>query len=546
MSSSPIDSDKAARIAELVNFLHQLYGKISESHFSYLIKFKNHTKIYAFDVSDKTKLEAMAKKAVELSDSGVDIWHSVNPVNIEPADGKRGDEKSVSYQTAVVADIDIRSDAHKGDPSKLAADFDEAKSFLPFTPSIIINSGYGLHAYYIFDSPIKISDVNREELKRRNNLLLDVIRQRANGKKIDGVGDLPRILRTPGTFNYKLGKDNAPLCHIVEDSTLRFSPNQIDEKLNALIVTTPMTETQSKTARKTGIDYADDNPDLKEFRIRRMLDYINVVDGEYEKWLGVGFALFNEGMHFNVWEQWSRTQPDFKEGECERKWNGFHHDPNGISIASLYQWAIEGGYVEKEIRNDWYQIHPELKPSAKRNMDETTKRGLDDAIIWLDTLDPENFTADDARSIESIHKVALAAAFGFSSSVENFFKIIKDAKAIAKNKIKENDADISKKLTNDELNNLTALVEGINIKFLRREVDREITEIKRAQNKFRIQQNRDRAKAEAIKHAQEREQTVEDNIQQLIELRAEYIKNPSSELAAQIQNLEVVFTKGKI
>ena len=367
MISSPIDSTKNARIAELVNFLNQLYGKISEHHFSYLIKFKDYTKIYTFDVSDKTKLEAMAKKAVELSDSGVDIWHSVNPVNIEPTDGKRGDELAVSYQTAVVADIDIRSDAHKGDPSKFATDFDEAKSFLPFTPSIIINSGYGLHAYYIFDSPIKITDDNREEIKRRNNLLLDVIRQRANGKKIDGVGDLPRILRTPGTFNYKLGADNAPLCHIVEDSGLRFSPDQIDEKLKVLTIITPPQEVQTKLTQKNFIDYGDDNPYFKEFRIRRMLDYINVVDGEYEKWLGVGFALFNEGMHFSVWEQWSRTQPDFKEGECERKWNGFHHDPNGISIASLYQWAIEGGYVEKEIRNDWYQIHPELKPSAKRN-----------------------------------------------------------------------------------------------------------------------------------------------------------------------------------
>ena len=143
MSSSPIDSNKVSRIADTVNFFNMLYGKISEHHFSYLIKFKDYTKIYAFDVSDKTQLEAMARKAIELSDSGVDIWHSVNPVCVEPTDGKRGDEKSVSYQTAVVADIDIRSDAHKGDPTKLAADFDEAKSFLPFTPSIIINSGYG-------------------------------------------------------------------------------------------------------------------------------------------------------------------------------------------------------------------------------------------------------------------------------------------------------------------------------------------------------------------------------------------------------------------
>ena len=146
------------RIEEADNFFNQLYGKISECHFSYLIKFKDYTRIYSFDVSKETQLKAMAKKAIELSDSGVDIWHSVNPVCVEPADGKHGNENSVSYQTAVVTDIDIRSDAHKGDPTKLATDFNEAKSFLPFTPSIIINSGCGLHAYYIFDTPIKITE----------------------------------------------------------------------------------------------------------------------------------------------------------------------------------------------------------------------------------------------------------------------------------------------------------------------------------------------------------------------------------------------------
>ena len=423
MSSSPIDSNKVSRIADTVNFFNMLYGKISEHHFSYLIKFKDYTKIYAFDVSDKTQLEAMARKAIELSDSGVDIWHSVNPVCVEPTDGKRGDEKSVSYQTAVVADIDIRSDAHKGDPTKLAADFDEAKSFLPFTPSIIINSGYGLHAYYIFDSPIKITDNNREEIKRRNNLLLDIIRQRANGKKIDGVGDLPRILRTPGTFNYKLEKDNAPLCHIVENSGLHFSPAELDEKLNALIIATPPQVMPSNNARKNDIDYFDDNPDLKEFRIRRMLDYINVVDGEYEKWLGVGFALFNEGMHCSVWEQWSRTQPDFKEGECERKWNGFHHDPNGISIASLYQWATEGGYDETDIRREYYQLNPSgqkpHRPERSEGMIDSLKAELRENKTALVDFDAEkNAALELLKNVKSFdndtvfsNEIMTAAAF---------------------------------------------------------------------------------------------------------------------------------------
>ena len=124
----------------------------------------------------------MARKAIELTNNGFDVWHSVNPVSIEPTVGKRGDEFAVSYQTALIVDINIRSAAHKGEPSLLAANSDEAKSFLPFTPSLIIFSGFGLHAYYIFDSPIKITDQNREELKRRNNLLLDVVRQRAKNQ----------------------------------------------------------------------------------------------------------------------------------------------------------------------------------------------------------------------------------------------------------------------------------------------------------------------------------------------------------------------------
>ena len=352
-------------LAETTEFFNLLFGKIPANNYSYLIKFSGGNGIYSFTISNETQRKFMAKKAIQLSDSGVDVWHSVNPVCVEPADGKRGDENVVSYQTAIVVDIDICSDAHKGDPSLFAADFDKAKSFLPFTPSLIIHSGYGLHAYYIFNTPIAITDKNRDELKRRNNLLIDVVRQKANGKKIDGVGDLPRILRTPGTFNYKLGKDNPPLCHIVENTGLHFSPNDIDQKLNALAIAISTETSPSKTTRKYDIDYADDDPDLKEFRIHHMLDYINVVDGEYEKWLDVGFALFNEGIDCSVWEQWSRSQPEFKEGECERKWNGFHYNPNGISIASLYQWAVEGGYDEKEIKQEWYELHPELSAKSK-------------------------------------------------------------------------------------------------------------------------------------------------------------------------------------
>ena len=378
------DVEKQNRINETMKIFNLLFDKIPAGHFSYLMTFTTGYGVtYSFAVADQTQREAMARKAVELSELGNDVWHAVNTVNVAPTSGKRGDETAVSYQTAVVVDIDICSDAHKSD--NLAANFEEAKSFLPFEPSIIIFSGFGIHAYYIWAQPLAVTDANREEIKHRNNLLIDVVRQRANGKKIDGVGDLPRILRTPGTYNYKLGRDNAPLCHFVKVSDVRFTPEQFDEKLNTLYAEK---KPEPKPIHSVNFDFADDNPDLKEFRIRRMLDFISVVDGEYEKWLSVGMALKNEGLSCSLWEDWSRTQPEYKEGECESKWQGFNR--SGYGIGTLYQYAVEGGYDETATRREWKELHPEFDTGEKNKSSSMDKlkeglRSVTKALAEFDT-----------------------------------------------------------------------------------------------------------------------------------------------------------------
>ena len=175
--------------------------------------------------------------------------------------------------------------------------------------------------------------------------------------------------------------------------------------------------------------------------------------------------------------------------------------------------------------------------SAKQNMDAQTKHELDEAISWLKTLEPENFTAGDARNFEHIHFVALAQTFNYSAEAENFFTVIKKAKELARLRLKNAESGLTAKLSETETKEISALVEGININFLRGEVDREITQIKRAQNKFQERQAKELQRAEEIKRAQQRKQTVKNTIRRLIELRAEYAKNPSPELAARIQNL---------
>ena len=450
---APVD-EKQRRITKLAHFFNQLYGKITEPHFAYLTKFKNGTKFYPFRVAEESQREAMAIKAIELTDNGIDIWHSVNTVSIAPKGGKRGDESVVSYQTAIVADIDILSDAHKS--KNLAANFEEAKSFLPFKPSITLDSGHGGQFYYIFDQPILITDENREELKRRNNLLLDVIRQRANGKDIDGVGDLPRILRTPSTFNCKLGVENAPMCHIVEDSGLRFTPAQIDERLNALIIPqeTGKRETNSSLnsviPKKSNETFVDDK-DFNIFRARRMLDFINPSALTYDEWLAVGMALKNIGMDCSDWEQWSRSDDRFKDGECQYKWNGFYRD--GYDIGTLYHFAAPNGYDAQDIFRQYYNLHPNFKTSDEKHIDhqsdslidslkaelrknskalaelDTEKKDALEKLRNLETFDSDSVFADDLLT---------AAAFAFLFDKKAFSDLRLDIKNFGiKNKDKK-------------------------------------------------------------------------------------------------------------
>lgn len=66
----------------------------------------------------------------------------------------------------------------------------------------------------------------------------------------------------------------------------------------------------------------------------------------YKEWIELGFCLHNiDDSLLDVWIEFSKKSPKFKEGECEKMWKGFRD--TGISIKSLHYWARKdnpGGY----------------------------------------------------------------------------------------------------------------------------------------------------------------------------------------------------------
>ena len=233
----PVHVDKQTRIEMALRFLNLLFGAVVERVFGYLWT-KQDKATYPFAVSNSAEREAMARKAIELSDAGKDVYFGVNLMNEPPARNARVKAEYVTLQTATVADIDILGGTHT-DPDKYPANVEMAKGFLPFPVSMLIDSGQGLHPYCLYANPIAITAENRSEITKRNKKFIDVIRSRAGkyAKAVDSVHDLPRVLRMPGTYNYKGGRENAPLCRLIEISDARFTPTELDEKLNVL--TTP-------------------------------------------------------------------------------------------------------------------------------------------------------------------------------------------------------------------------------------------------------------------------------------------------------------------
>jgi len=126
------------------------------------------------------------------------------------------------------ADIDLPAPWREGKP--LPATMEEAWSLfdkLPFPPSLIVDSGHGLHAWWLFKEPwVFETDEERMEAAKRAKGWVNLIRDTARslGWELDPVGDLARVLRLPGTWNRK-GSPPVSVRMIEHVAERRYNPH---------------------------------------------------------------------------------------------------------------------------------------------------------------------------------------------------------------------------------------------------------------------------------------------------------------------------------
>lgn len=140
----------------------------------------------------------------------------------------RGAEQDISAIPGVWLDLDYGS-AHKRQdlpPSAEAAR--EVLESLELQPSALVDSGAGLHAYWIFREPWTLESA--EERQRAAQLVQAVqahVDQALGCWGLDATHDLPRVLRVPGTHNWKY--HDRPPVQLLYLETRRYAPADLDE-----------------------------------------------------------------------------------------------------------------------------------------------------------------------------------------------------------------------------------------------------------------------------------------------------------------------------
>lgn len=78
--------------------------------------------------------------------------------------------------------------------------------------------------------------------------------------------------------------------------------------------------------------------------LREIIEYLNPAELDYQEWVNVGMALKHEGYSVDVWDNWSRNDSRYHQGECIRKWNTFHGSSMPVTAGTIVQLAMDHGW----------------------------------------------------------------------------------------------------------------------------------------------------------------------------------------------------------
>jgi hypothetical protein len=304
-------------------------------------------------------------------------------------------KKDITGIAGMFLDIDIQSPEHK--KKNLPSTIEEAKTLLTaieLQPTYIIHSGHGLQAWWLFrevwtfDSATERADAEQLE-KRFIYFFKAAAKQR--GWDVDSVFNLDRVLRVPGTTNYK----GTPVpVDVLERNEVRWNPSDFEEILPEIAKDT----TQAQTVKDDLQLNASADPPFDKFQL------LVEVEPRFK-------------------QSWDRDRKDFQDQSAST------YD------MSLARFASNAGWSDQEITNlliasrrkhgdelklrqDYYQ---RTIACARRSAEQ--QDALNEIELYVDAQEPGETAAIDPNEKEAKLQ-SLSSLFGVT--IVQIIKFIAD------------------------------------------------------------------------------------------------------------------------
>jgi hypothetical protein len=268
------------------------------------------------------------------------IYWSVHPTTTSGTQYQRAKkgERDIAAINSLFSEFDLE---HFGnDPAALRAHVEN----LSPAPSVYWDSGKGgIQALWPLDEPFILDTPEKHALA---DWVQKAWVDRTHGD--DGAKDLNRVLRLPGTKNYKAkyGPDFPAARFLKAD----FEQLNSFEELAALVPALP--EAKVKQARQTTSTPAALVPDDELTNLDKIAEIVALLQrlnperaDAYNPWLNIGMICKDElgAAGLPIWKAWAQQSGKYEPGCCEARWPTFNSNVGGqrVTIASLRHWATE-------------------------------------------------------------------------------------------------------------------------------------------------------------------------------------------------------------
>ena len=203
------------------------------------------------------------------------IYYRVSLLDRQPPSGERGDASYTGTVVAFVADFDVYNPSNPGAHAKpkeeLPQAVDEVVEFLTglsLSPSVVVQSGNGLHAYWLFKRPVDVTPFGMREvvgnlMQSWQSYVLSAAKQQ-RGWSVDNVGDLARVLRAPGTINEKNGQ--LTMVKLILQSDARYGLEDFQKVIPAPVSPESALAPASLRGIRTASNDNDEALDLEQFK----------------------------------------------------------------------------------------------------------------------------------------------------------------------------------------------------------------------------------------------------------------------------------------